>query len=246
MLKESSSEGLSEGPINNASAILYTPDKKLSDYLAKLEIEIDKRNKRLPDALSNSGIGKLMEQIAFLCFKGLIGYSEIKSFQSAGPQYDLIVTGDSVEWAFLCELLLINGCKDILIEVKAEKNPIKDQQFARLCSLLGHNLSSSGGLGVFFSLKGASGFPDRNSPTRQRSLSDARLRQAIFMASCKKPIIVFDIDDIYQLTKNGSLFIMLRNKIRDVEQLSGLAVGAPIENLKQCDLPKHLLELTVH
>ena len=244
ILKEASTDNVSDRVVNEYSSYFYTPDKRLPGFLAKLKYEIEKRNNRHPDALSNSEIGKLMEQIAFLCFQGLTGYSDIKSFQSAGPQYDLIVSGESHSWAYLCEFLYLGENSDFLVEVKAEKRRIGDPQFARLCSLLTHNLHKTCRLGIFFTLKGATGFPDRKSKARNRSLSNSRLRQVIFMASCKKPIVVFDEYDIYQLSKNGSLIHILREKIRDVEHLSGVPINPQIETPKKCDLPSHLLELS--
>lgn len=240
ILKDSSREDISDETFNDFASYFYTPDQKLGDLLEKLKKEIAKREQKDPDAISNSEIGKLMEQVAYLTFSGLVGHSDIKSFQSAGAQYDLIITGDTIQWKYLCEFLFINNGSDFLIEVKAEKKRIGDPQFARLCSLLHFNLHNTSGLGIFFTLKGASGFPKPNSRRRKRSLSDARLRQAIFMASCNKPIIVFDENDIYELNNSGSLFQMLRDKIRDVEQLSGISIGPQLDTPRECDLPTHL------
>ena len=245
-LEVSHSEGLSDGTVEKFASFLYTPDQRLPFFLERLKEEVRKRNENHQDALSNSEIGKLMEQIAFLTFRGLSGHSSIKSFQSAGPQYDLIITGDTSKWGMLCSFLYLNGNRDFLVEVKAEKRKIGDPQFARLCSLMKFNLCNTSGIGVFFTLKGATGFPD-SSPgqnhRRRRSLSDARLRQAIFMAACNKPIVVFDENDIVKLDQSGALIHLLREKIRDVEQLSGISIGPNIDTPMQCDLPNHLMEL---
>jgi hypothetical protein len=235
---------ISDTTLNKFSTYFYTPDGRLPDFLQNLKEEVSKRENNAPDSLSNTEIGKLMEQIAYLCFKGLEGNSVIKSFQSAGPQYDLIVSGDNPIWIFLCEILYLKTGRDFLVEAKATKNKIGDPQFARLCSLLHFNLNTTSGLGIFFTLKGASGFPEPGAIRRQRSLSDSRLRQAIFMAACKKPIVVFDLNDILELDKPGSLVQILIDKIRDVEQLSGYSIGPKIDEPPyECELPKHLTAL---
>jgi hypothetical protein len=101
------------------------------------------------------------------------------------------------------------------------------------------------GLGVFFTLNGASGFPKKKDKTRQRKLADSRLRQLMFLIRNGKFIVVFDQDDIYQLDKSGSLIRILIKKIRDIEQLTGMYISPEIEEPVEKDLPTHLQKLNV-
>lgn len=234
---------LSDNSVEPLLSYLYTPDKRLKNFISELDKKIEIANlpkKERPKNFHNL-IGQFLEKIAFLCLKSLLGVSSIKSFQSAGPQYDFLVTGDNEHWKTLCELLYLDFNKrDILVEVKATKNKVSDQQFARLCSLLELNLFSSGGLGIFFTLSGATGFPDENSKKRQRALRDARLRQVMYKVSSEKSIVVFDRNDINKLDKPGSFVKLLISKIRDIEQLDGLYCSPEVNVPCETDLPMHL------
>ncbi|WP_235006818.1 hypothetical protein [Calothrix rhizosoleniae] len=136
-----------ENPASNKLAsYLYIADKKLSDYLDKL-VEFTQLKK--PTQQQSKRAGKLLEQIVLLVFKGLKGIQTIKSFQSAGPQYDLLVSGDDLPWSLVCKILYLNlNQRDIVIEAKATKAPVPDKQFARLCSIMELNLQGAG-LGIF-------------------------------------------------------------------------------------------------
>ena len=131
--------------------------------------------------------------------------------------------------------------RDIVIEAKAKNSKLPDKDFARLCSIMNENYTGAG-LGIFFTLKGATGFPDKNSSVRQRKISDCRLRQALFHAKTGKFIVVLDREDILELEKNGTLLQILTRKIRDLRELSGIPT-APIEQFVEIDLPSHLKEL---
>jgi hypothetical protein len=217
---------------------LYTAKHSLCEYLAKLEAFIKLKS---PSNKERQSAGYLLEKIAFLSFSGLKGYTCVKSFQSAGPQHDLLISGDTIAWQTLCKSLSFDAyCDCILIESKAINNKVGDNQFARLCNVIDINLTHVG-VGIFFTLNGASGFPEVGSP-RQRKIGDARLRQALFFAKTGKPIIVFDKTDILTLGKNGSLPIIINRKIRDIQELSGLP-SAPVETYIEVDLPSHLLNL---
>lgn len=233
---------LRDGSLDTLLVLFYTPDARLSDLLTELTEKIKISN--LDDSQKPSNfhvqIGQHLEKIAYLCLKSLAGISSIKSFQSPGPQYDFVVTGDNELWISLCQLFYFNNPRDILVEVKATKSPVDDQTFARLCSLLDLNLTRTAGIGVFFTLSGASGFPKAESKTRQRTLSDARLRQVMYMVSAKKPIVVFDKEDIFKLDQAGSFVKLLIHKIRDIEDLTGLFCSPDIERPLEVDLPKHL------
>ncbi|MFN6572566.1 hypothetical protein [Dendronalium sp. ChiSLP03b] len=221
--------------LNTLASYLYKADHRLYEYLDKLKIytELEK-----PTPQQTQDAGKLLEKIVFLLFKGLEGLQSVKSFQSAGPQYDLLVSGDDIGWKVVCKTLYLEWeNRDIVIEAKATKSPLEDKQFARLCSIMEHNLRGAG-LGIFVTLNGASGFPKRDS-TRQRAVSDCRLRQIIFHARTNKIIVVLDKEDLFQLTKNGTLIEILIRKIRDLSELSGLPT-TPAEQFQEIDLPTHL------
>jgi len=218
------------------ASYLYIADQKLAEYLAKLQEFTLLKN---PTQVQSRNAGELLEQIAYLVFRGLMGSTSFKSFQSAGPQYDLLISGDQHNWLAVCKLLYLReNQRGIVIEAKATKDALPDKHFARLCSIMELNLSNTVGLGVFFTLKGATGFPKSGDP-RQRSISNCRLRQVIFHAKTQKTIVVLDQNDIFELSKNGTLIEILVRKIRDVSELSGLP-NPPIEETKEIDLPEHL------
>jgi hypothetical protein len=219
---------------------LYTADRRLSNYIDQLKEFTQLENPTLSE--SKKG-GEMLEQIAFLVFQGLKGVTSLKSFQSAGPQYDLLVSGDQAAWLYVCKLLYLKeNQRGIVVEAKATKARLPDKQFARLCSIMELNLSSIVGLGVFFTLNGATGFPQSES-SRQRTIRDCRLRQVLFHAKTQKLIVVLDKDDIFELGKNGTLIQILVRKIRDLCELSGLPTPPVDEPKEMIDLPNHLKQL---
>ncbi len=218
---------------------LYIADRRLSNYIDELKEFTQLENPTLSE--SRKG-GELLEQITFLVFQGLKG-ATLKSFQSAGPQYDLLVSGDQSAWLHVCNLLYLKeNQRGIVVEAKATKQRLPDKQFARLCSIMELNLSSIVGLGVFFTLNGAAGFPQRGS-SQQRAIRDCRLRQVLFHAKTQKLIVVLDKDDIFELGKNGTLIQILVRKIRDLCELSGLPTPPVDEPKEMIDLPNHLKQL---
>ena len=239
-------EDLYEPKSDNCSAskkvmsYLYKPDSRISDYLQKLKVYTSLNR---PTEKQRRDAGDLLEQIVVLTFLGLQGISSIKSFRSAGPQYDLLVGGDGVEWFCLCDFLFMEkNRRDIVVEAKCTKEKVSDQQFARLCSLMEINLPQTTGLGIFFTLKGATGFPRREDEVRQKQLKEARMRQVLFRAKTGKAIVVLDVEDIFALDKPASLIQILISKIRDLDHLSGLSPLEPCEAL-ELDLPRHLAPL---
>ena len=224
--------------LNKLDSYLYKSDDKLPDFLDKLKIYTELQNPTRPQTQE---AGKLLEQIVFLLFKGLKGGQSIKSFQSAGPQYDLLVSGDDIAWKGVCKTLYLEWDKrNIVVEAKATREPLPHKQFARLCSIMEHHLTNAG-LGIFVTLNGASGFPKRGD-SRQRKVTDCRLTQVVFHAKTNKIIVVLDKEDLLELTKNGSLIEVLTRKIRDLSELSGLPT-VPTENYQETDLPPHLQTL---
>jgi hypothetical protein len=213
----------------------YNINPKLLLFLDKFEQLL---NIERPTRLQLQKRGKVLEQIAYLVFSSINGCTTKKSFQSAGPQYDLIVTGDNAKWKIFTEILYLDfKQRDILIEAKAKNERLPDKDFARLCSIMECNLTTTG-LGIFFTLQGATGFP-KNNQSRQKCVRDCLLRQVIFHARTKKYIVVLDKNDIFSLRKDGSLITLLTRKIREIQQLSGLETVA-IENFVETDLPDHL------
>ncbi|MEA5468720.1 hypothetical protein [Spirulina sp. 06S082] len=217
----------------------YTADKRLPNTLEKFAKHLKIKN---PSQSQLKERGNLLEQIVYLVFQGLKGATSFKSFQSAGSQYDLLVTGDNEKWKTVCELLYLGFTqRGIITESKARKDKLQDKDFARLCSIMELNLTGCG-LGIFFTLEGATGFPTTEKSNRQRKISDCKLRQVIFHAKTQKYIVVFDKDEILKLGENGTFITMLTRKIRDIRELSGIP-PEPVENFQEIDLPAHLKEL---
>ncbi|QLE60002.1 hypothetical protein [Nostoc sp. TCL26-01] len=216
---------------------LYTPDIQLSDYLDEIKYYLQKEK---PTDSERQQAGYLLEGILTLSFKGLVGYSEIKSYQSASHQYDFLISGDGADWDIICNRLFLKDYRGIVAEAKATEEVVSVAQFSRLCSIMTLELFNTVGLGVFFTLKGAAGFP--NTSSRQRCVSYARLCQLLFYARHNKKIVVFDKDDIFELNQNGALIKILIRKIKEIEQLSGLKT-APVTEPIDVDLPERLKKL---
>lgn len=220
-------------------AYYYTPNEKVVTQLIK-EIELYVK-KTKPTQAESKQAGYKLEELAFAAFYGLKGCCSPKSFQSAGPQYDLLITGEGPLWNVILSTLLpdANGAT-IVVEAKATKAPVSDQQFSRLCSIMETNMPKTSALGMFFTINGASGFPKVGKP-KQRTVGAARLRQLLFYARTSKPIVVLTIEDIRYLAQNGSLLRILKRKIRDIEELTGLPTEP--ENIDEVVLPKNLKAL---
>jgi hypothetical protein len=225
--------------IEKFSSYFYTPPASLNEKISELKCYLSASKTASRTAKQNAG--KLLEQIAFLSFNSLKGITSIKSFQSSGPQYDLVVTGDTTHWLSLAKLLYLDvEARDMVVEAKAKKERLPDKDMARLCSILSLNLTGAG-LGIFFTLEGATGFPKEGSTTQQRSIKDAQMRQVLFHAKTGKFIVVFDKNDIIQLGQKGSLIDLLILKIREISELTGLPT--PSIEFKEALLPPHLKNL---
>lgn len=83
------------------SSFLYNPDKIISEYLQNLK---DYIKIKVPTERQRKEAGNLLEKIVAVAFCGLKGLTSIKSFRSAGPQYDLLVSGDRKQWFLLYRL----------------------------------------------------------------------------------------------------------------------------------------------
>lgn len=219
--------------VNPLISFLYIANPILEEYLFQLRTFLDLEK---PQKEEITKAGYLLEEIALICFCGLAGFTSVKSFRSPSSQYDLLISGDTLHWKSICKFLYLDfNQRDLFIEAKAITAPLSDSQFARLCSIMSLNLTNTG-LGIFFTLNGASGFP-KEGEARQQKIGNARLRQVVFHASTKKAIVVLDKNDILTLNQNGSLITLLIRKIRDLHELSGFPT-APIEELVEVDLPE--------
>lgn len=215
---------------------LYEPDDNLCSRL-------EEYNKWREGKVEIDDPGALMEEIALLAFKALSGWSSIKSFTSYSHQHDLVISGDRCSWLTLMKFLSISSenARTIVVEAKNTNEPVDDSQFSRLCSVLQNKYGKQSELGVFLSRSGASHFPKKGRRQRQRVLRDARATQIIFHARTGKYVVVLDEDDIKQLAEPGSLPQMLAQKIRDVENVTGLHTLELVgEDGREVDLPPHL------
>lgn len=223
---------------------LYTPDPKLSDYLSELDsfLKIKKPTKE-----QQQKAGYLLEIILFLAFKGLAGFSEIKNYQSASHQHDLLISGDGTRWDMICDRLYLRDVqknqfyRGILVEAKAIGESVSSAQFARLCHIMSMELCSGVGLGIFFTVEGAAGFPKRGK-RRVSCVRQARLCQVIHYARSGKRIVVLDREDLFELNRNGALIKILIRKVKEIEELSGLPT-ASVDDFADTDLPSYLKEL---
>lgn len=219
---------------NHLFSYLYQPHPLFAKLLLDLQSYTKKEQ---PSKQEREDAGRLMEQIAGAAFSRLKGVSSLKSYQSAAAQYDLLVSGDTASWLVLTKKLYMqDDRRDILIEAKARKDKLTDREFSRLIGILETHLTIVG-LGVFFTLRGATGFPKPG--TSQRSLRDCQLRQALYYAKTEKAIIIFDIQDIASLNEPGALPRLIARKVRDLSELSGSAPNTS-PSPTEVNLPPHI------
>jgi hypothetical protein len=213
---------------------LYTPDSRIAGLIGSLgEIA---RNKDVTSEERRQA-GELMEQVAFLALGGLRGSDVVKSFRSSGPQIDLLVNGSTAAWRLLCSTIRIDVDKrGILVEAKARKTKVDDQDFARMCALL-ESTSTTCSVGVFFTLHGATGF----SAKERAGLKHARLRQVLYFARCKTPVVVLNLEDLRMLDQPGSLVRLLEQRVREIEELA-ITPSIPAVSV-EFELPPHLAAL---
>jgi hypothetical protein len=217
--------------------LMYTPDSRIAEALVRLNNLSS--SKKLSD---RQAAGYVMEEVAFLAFRSLQGWSSLKGYQSAGPQHDLLIEGVDADWAMICRQFYMPEAKQaIVIEAKATGTRLSDAQFARMCAIMDYNLVHAG-LGIFVTLEGATGFPT-GTRSALRSVSDCRLRQVIYYAGTKKPIIVFDKSDLRQLTTNGSLPLLIHRKVKEIFELTGVSTLPVTDFQEEVMLPPHLAKL---
>lgn len=177
-----------------------------------------------PDARQRACAGKHLESIAALAFAGLRGVSRLEQIKTLAAEYDLIVSGDrhlNPKWAVICKTLGFNSKESsILIEVKATSETVSDAQFLRLCAIRDAHFDSEVGLAVFFTIKGASGFPNTKNG-KVGALRNAYMHQALYYARKGIPVVVLDYDDVIQMSAPGALLAVIRQRIDDLRTLTG-------------------------
>jgi hypothetical protein len=219
-------------------ACYYKPDSILVKNLIN-EIE-ELYQKKRPTQREKQLTGYKLEELTLAIFHGLKGWDSIKNYQSSTAQYDLLMSGNGLDWQSTLGLLPLNvprHSSSIVVEAKATKAKVNDPQFSRLCCLMQQNLKKTSVLGVFLTLNGATGFPKSET---LKNIGQCRLRQLVFYAETRKPIVVLDINDIRKLSESGSLLKILNAKIREIEEQTGLPTP---EDIKEVALPKHLSSL---
>jgi hypothetical protein len=223
--------------VNEFGPQMYIPSPKLKPALEELKeySEIEE-----PSKDQKKRAGDLMEIVASLIFSG-INYPKLikKSYRGSMAQIDLFVFSADTAWIVLCKYLKIDYESGILIEGKATKDKVDHEKFSRFCHILESQFKSTK-LGIFFTLNGATGFPIKGRK-RQNQIGQARLCQVMFHASSGRYVVVFDLKDILQLNSNGSFMRLLRWKIDDIQQQSGLPTPDVDEIVKEIDLPPHLI-----
>lgn len=213
---------------------LYTPDTRITPLLEELSAFAAKATSTQAE---RQRAGIVLEKITYLAFRGLAGHDVIKSYRSVGPQIDLLVNGSTGIWRLICETIRIDVQKrGVLVEAKARKQPVGDKDFARLCAML-TSAETSCGLGVFFSIRGATGF----RTGERAALRYARLRQVLYYARSRVPIVVLDLAELQKLSAPGALVRLLEQKVRDIEELAIAMPEAAV--CVEVELPEHLQTL---
>jgi len=237
-----SDQGSPNANINKdkACTYFYCPSKSLISVLNEFKNNLEILE---PNSEEYKIRGELLEKVAYKSFQCLSHANRFKSFQSSGgPQYDLVVYSDKKGWKNVLNSLFVNNPDrndTILIECKAKSSKVNDEIFSRLCCIMDHNIMNAG-IGIFFSLSGATGFPNAFG-SRQNKLGQCKLRQIIYFARTQKYIIVFDQQDIFSLDQPGSLYKLIREKIREIFLQEGITTTERLENFSELDnLPDHL------
>jgi len=219
----------------NLAERLYQPDTVLIERLDQFD--------KWCVAQTGEDPGRLMEEITLLAFRCLKGFESVKSYQSYAAQIDLLISGSTPAWILILKILHIDiRHRSIVVEAKNINKKVDDKQFSRFCHHIQNTFTNTAQLGVFFTRLGATGFRERekgNNNVRQRSLRDAQATQVLFHARNNKYVVVFDKDDILSLCKRGSLIKILEEKIRCIEEWTGLP-SQDTSSIPEIDLPKHL------
>jgi hypothetical protein len=224
------------------SRLLYDPDARLTKWVYELE---NYNHQKSPSKMEQQRAARVLEGIALASFARVVGKISIKSYRSPDAQHDLLITGNGGSWKGFCVHCRIDDKKrGVLVEAKSHRTRVSSSQFSRVCSNIDHTtLKGLVSLGIIFSLRGATGFPAGTSDKREIALRDSRLRQAVFFLITEVPIIVFDLEDLKQLSQPGGLPDLIELKVRELfmqcGQVSSRATGA---SLTEIDAPDYLAE----
>jgi len=220
----------------------YVPNARLIELIDEL-VEYAKKAK--PSETERRRAGQLMEAVAVGAFKCIpkIGWDKVKNYRSAsGSQYDLVVRGERLPphfpWDKICSTLGLSSSEScMVVECKATSDKVDDAQFERMCSILAHNIEAAG-IGIFFTIRGATGFPERGKP-RKAALSCCLLKQLIFRIKQQKSVVVLDIHDLLELKRPGGLLELLIRKVQEISLQDGLP-SLTAHTLREADIPDYL------
>ena len=224
----------------DAVETLYIPTDRLLARIDDYERWYESRTGEDP--------GQLLEEIALLAFQCIPGCTDFRSFRSYASQVDLVVNGSDGKWRLFT--YWVNGHvsrSSIVIECKNQKSPVDVQQFSRLCWLMDHSFGHSVGIGVFFAQSGATGFPSRSGNSnrkRKACLAEAQATQILSYCKSGKPVVVLEHEDILMLRRPGALALILRDKILEIGQWTGLMNTSG--RARRIDLPPHLARYVGH
>lgn len=211
---------------------LYVPDPRLT---AELDVLRRFQSSESPSPADRQLAGRALERLLFLAFRGLRGWSSLKSYRSTPAQIDLLVSGSDAAWLVLCGMTRIDkNLRGILIEAKAYREPVGDPEMERLCALIHHHYPSTVGLGILATLNGITGGSGR-------VLRDARFTQVVFHRTTRIPLVVLSLEHLERLAEPGGLPVVLEEEIRQLEELAPMP--APGSAPTEVELPPHLREL---
>jgi hypothetical protein len=212
---------------------LYVPSPRLPALIEELEMTPSTSATRIQR-------GRLMEQVAAALFTGLRGWTQIRSYQSAAPQYDLILSGDGARWStFIKTIFGQVERRALLVEAKATKDKLTEAQMSRVCALVATHLRTVG-LVAFVTISGATGFGAKAG--RSRSVSDCRLRQLVFYAGTSVPVLVFDLNDLKRIAAGENFIRLLVSRITELAELAGVADGTEAEP-EEVEVPPHIAQV---
>lgn len=223
---------------------LYVPDPRIAAYVDEL-VNLSEKIRGLPRGKERSAAearaGRLMEIVATLAMNSLRGASHLKSYQSAGAQIDLLA-GSSMSplWCRCIDNVLGKNKKaryQVLVEAKATASRVDNATFLRMCGVIVNHLRQHVGIGVFFTLNGATGFP-KPGGSALRKVHDARLEQLLFYVRTGIPIVVIDRHDLAELKTPGGLILLFKQKISEISEKTGRRLSAA--DFVDCILPPHL------
>ncbi len=205
-----------------------------NDLIGPLISDLDLRRQRALSGVATKQErdenGPKLEHVCTAAFSRLSGAQKVLSYTTPGPQIDLLVRGGGPLWDRLLRGWHVGGgTRDaILLEAKATKGPVEDQQFARFCAVL--DAMQTIAIGVFVTFSGASGFKKRGV------FAQCRLRQLMHYVRTSVPIVVLDWSDIAAFARPGGLVSVIRSKVEAIDELR-LAIPTSVSAPGEIELP---------